>query len=184
MRQAGFEAARKAGDAKSKARADALDAMKAKDDNLKKLDKSAPSGMPPPSGTTEAEEAMKGGKGEVSMEAKADDVSATPEAEVYEGKGLGEQIPTSKEAEAAANESILEDKSHIVLVGQGQTPIGGSPVSEVSEEGYEALKRVESGGTGLRQMISATDEGEGLPGKKTQHQGAGEAGEAGTSVAD
>ena len=183
MRQAGFEAAKKAGDAKAKARTDALDAMKAKDDKLKKLDSSALPGMPPPSGTTEAGDTIKGDDEKTTVAGKADDVAAT-DTEVFEGKGLGVQIPTSKEAEAAANESILEDKSHIVLVGHGQTPVGGSPVSEISEEGYEALKRVESGGSGLKQVLSATDGGEDLPGKKSQDHGAGEAAGVGTSVAD
>ena len=184
MRQAGFEAAKKAGDAKTKARTDALDSMKAKNTGLQKLDNSGPTNMPPPSGSTEAKEAVKGESGVTKVEGKADKVPAASKSEVLEGKGQAEQVPTSKEADAAANESILEDKSHIVLVGQGQTPEGGTPQSERSEECYEASNEVESGGSGLRQVVSATDEGEALPGKRTQEQDATDGAEVGTSVAD
>ncbi len=184
MRQAGLEAAKKAGDAKAKARTEALESLKAKDSGLQKLDNSAPTGMPPPSGTTEASNAIKGETGEAKVAGKADEVPTTEETEVLEGKGQTAEILTSTEAEAAANESILEDKSHIVLVGQGRTPDGGTPRSEMSEEGYEALKKAESAGSGFKQSISATDEGEELPGKRTQEQGAADGGEAGNSVAD
>lgn len=184
MRQAGFEAAKKAGDAKTKARTDTVEAMKAKNPVLQKLDNSGPTGPPPPSGNTEAGDAIRGESGEANVEGKADDVSATEEAEVLEGKGLATVIPTSKEAEAAANESILEDKSHIVLAGHGQTPEGLTPSSEQSEADYEELKRVETGKSGLSQVMSATDKGEDLPGKRTQEQGAADGGEVGISVAD
>ena len=77
MRQAGFEAARKAGDAKTKARNDILEAAKSRNPDLQKLDNSASTGMPPPSGTMEAAEAQKPGTGITSAESKADDVPAT-----------------------------------------------------------------------------------------------------------
>ena len=181
MRQAGFEAAKKAGDAKTKAPTEFLDSMKAKDSGLQKIDTSSPTSIPPPSGSTEAADMIKGNSGQEKLESKADEVPATGEAEVLEGTGQAEAIPTSKEAEAAANESILEDKSHIVLVGHGQTPVAGTPQSETFDE---SLKRVDSAGSGLKQAISATDEGEDLPGKRTQEQEAADGGEVGTSVAD
>ena len=77
MRQAGFEAAKKAGDAKAKARTDYMAAAKAQNPDLRKLDNSGPTGMPPPSGTTEASEATKGESRDSNVAGKADDVPAT-----------------------------------------------------------------------------------------------------------
>lgn len=161
MRQAGFEAAKIAGDAKSKARAEALQASKAQADTqnsetLQKLDNSGPTGMPPPSGTTEAGEAIKPETGNTSAEGKADGV---PVAE--EGKEEGEEegqnpnvqgtgaiggdksdskdketkIPSSKQAEESANPAMLADQSEEVLEGQGQ--------AEHSPEDIPSSKEVE-----------------------------------------
>ena len=137
MRQAGFEAAKKAGDAKSKARAEALQASRDKDnalssDTLRKLDNSGPTGMPPPTGTTEAVEAMKPETGITSAEGKADDVPSTKpgEQDNLEGgnkeKSSEEQrsqestMPSPKKADEAANTSVLADESEEVLEGRGQ----------------------------------------------------------------
>ena len=151
MRQAGFEAAKKAGDAKTKARSEALEAAKAQAPDLKKqLDDAAPAGMPPPSGTTEAEEAIKPEKYAAKVEGKADGVGVTDEGDkelkeqvgkkaVTEGVGainLGKEeagttkaetdtmegVPSSKDVEASANKSIYHDKeeSEQVLEGKGQ----------------------------------------------------------------
>ena len=184
MRQAGLEAAKKAGDAKTKARTDLLNSMKARDGSLQKLDNSGPAGMPPPSGSTEAGDAIKGDSTGAKVAGKADEVPSTEEAEELEGKGQADEIPTAQEANSAANASILEDKSHIVLAGHGRTPEGVTPNSEISEVDYEGLKRTDTGGSSLRQMVSATDDAEELPGKRTQEQGAAEGEEAGISVAD
>ena len=191
MRQAGFEAAKKAGDAKAKARTEALDTLKTKDGELQKLDNSAPPGLPPPTGTTDSSEVIPGLTGSANIVSKADTTPPTSNPEFLEGKGQAEEppIPTSKEAEAAANESILEDKSHVVLVGHGQTPVEGSvegsPRSETFEGRDEALKRVNSAGSGLKQAVSATDEGERVGGgKRTQEQGAAVGEDAGTSIGD
>ncbi|CAF9923212.1 MAG: hypothetical protein ALECFALPRED_002329 [Alectoria fallacina] len=161
MRQAGFEAAKKAGDAKSKARAEALQASKARagtpnSEALRKLDNSGPTGMPPPSGTTEAGEAMKPETGNTSAEGKADDVPVTEEGRgeaEREGKkptmrGLGAmigdqgetngketKIPSSKEVEGSANKAIIADDFEEVLEGQGQ--------AEPSPEDIPSSKEVE-----------------------------------------
>ena len=167
MRQASLEAAKKAGDAKTKARTDALDAMKAKDEGLQKLDNSAPTGMPPPTGTTEASDAVKGVSGEAKVQGKSDEVPETGghgEEEVLEGVGLaenesvGEGVPSAKEVETMANRSILEDKSHAGATGDG--------------------------GLDSKPAVSANDDGENLLGKRTQEQDAADGTEAGTSVAD
>lgn len=143
MRQAGFEAAKKAGDAKAKARAEVLQRSKSRTDTLnsetlQKLDNSGPTGMPPPSGTTEAGEAMKPETGDTSAEGKADEVPVTGEAKAEaeeEGKkdevsgsgtekmGAGNKetkTPSSMTAEESTDEAILANESEEVLEGQGQ----------------------------------------------------------------
>lgn len=162
MRQAGFEAAKKAGEAKSKARAEALQASKARTDTpssetLQKLDNSGPTGMPPPSGTTEAEEAKKPETGKTTAEGKADDVPAMEEqiedagkagriqssegyesvvAKIVEPEGKETEIPSSKETEESANESKIAKNSEEVLEGQGQ--------AEPSADDIPSSKEVEA----------------------------------------
>ena len=149
MRQAGFEAAKKAGDAKSKARAEALRASRDKEntpssDTLRKLDNSGPTGMPPPSGTTEAVEAMKPETGITSAEGKADDVPGTKTGEQGALEGGSKErpsdamraIPSSKKANEAANTSILADESEEVLEGRGQA-------EPTLEESVRSAKEVE-----------------------------------------
>lgn len=231
MRQAGFEAAKKAGDAKTKARTDALKAAKSKDGDLKKLDQGGPPGMPPPSGNTETVDAAEGITGESTVGTKADEApytegEATEEAratekgkeqipspkeveesanksilgdeeEVLEGKRQAElpskeEVPSSQQADAAANEAIMQDKSHIVIMGHGRTPEGltpegPTPPNEKVEDVRPSEKNpqeVEDGGSGLKNTVSATDEAEDLPGKKTQVQPAAKGEEVESSVAD
>lgn len=244
MRQAGFEAAKKAGDARSKARAEALQASKAQantpsSETLQKLDHSGPTGMPPPSGTTEAGEASKAETGNTSVQGNADHVPLTEEGkrenekdgmksnahalgptgpddaktgskgtespsskeveesangsiiadsseDVLEGKGqaepLRDDIPSSEEVNAAANAAILQDKSHIVLAGSGEADRArpSEPVGKTAGSGNAE----ERGGSELKDATTVSDEGQGLPGEKTQDQPAASAVEAGVSVAD
>ena len=237
LRQAGFEAAKKANDAKTKARQDALAAAKSRDDQLQKLDNSGPTGMPPPSGNTEAADAKEPETAGAVVESKADEVPVTGEGsteevedttkedhegiqvdksgekstsnpiatgepeEVLEGTGQAEppappaqdipsiapppssdDVPSAADAEAAANESILKDKSHIVLAGREGDQTSPAERADLGKEGVsEEPKTV--GETPLRE-VTATDEAQDLPGNKTQEQGAAEGEEAGTSVAD
>ena len=161
MRQAGLEAAKKAGDAKSKARAEALQASRDKasapsSETLQKLDNSGPTGMPPPSGTTEAEEAVKPETGHTTAEGKADDVPGSKQGEVGAVEKSGKRkvsgaavtagnaksksqeptIPSSKEAEQAANNSVIADESEEVFEGQGQA-------ESAPEESVPSAKEVE-----------------------------------------
>ena len=184
MRQAGFEAAKKAGDAKSKARAEALQASKNKanslnSETLQKLDNSGPTGVPPPSGTTEAEEAIKPETGDTTAEGKAD--------EVLEGQGQAEptpedSVPSAREVEEAANASIMRDKSHIVF--RGPNGADKAPPSEPVEGTVQSAEAAEKEGPNLGEVIGASDEGQSLLGKKTQDQAAASGEEAGKSVAD
>lgn len=75
MRQAGFEAAKKAGEAKSQTRAKVYGESKESNDALKKLDHSTATGLPPPTGTTEASFAKDPEAGSSTVEPKADKVS-------------------------------------------------------------------------------------------------------------
>lgn len=78
MRQAGFEAAKKAGEARSQARAKAFGDSKASNDALKKLDNSTVTGLPPPTGTTEANSAKAPETRSSTGESKADTLLANP----------------------------------------------------------------------------------------------------------
>lgn len=235
MRQAGFDAAKKAADAKSKARAEALQASKVQADTpgsetLQKQDNLGPTGMLPPSGTTEAGEvkmaetgntsATEEGKREAKEEGKkmnvhglgaidtdkaktngeGTEILTSKEAEesanrfivadssevVLESKGQAESstdhIPSSTEVEAAANASILHDKSHIVLVGSREAH--RTPPSEPVEETKEAGNSEEKGGSKLKEAMTVSDAGQGLPGGRTQDQPAASGVEAGNSIAD
>ena len=93
-----------------------------------------------------------------------------------------DDVPSAAVVEAAANESILKDKSHIVLVGkEGDRTPPAERVNLGKEQVSEEPKTV--GETPLRE-VTATDEAQDLPGKKTQEQEAADGVEAGTSVAD
>ena len=96
MRQLGFEAAKKAGEAKSKARSETLEAAKAKNPELQKLDNSGPTGMPPPSGTTEVADALKGENGEAAMEGNADTVLAASEEGAQSKNGSTKPLEKSE----------------------------------------------------------------------------------------
>ncbi|KAL9067541.1 MAG: hypothetical protein Q9161_006819 [Pseudevernia consocians] len=218
MRQAGFEAAKKAGDAKSKARAEALQASRAQSDTpgsetLRKLDNSGPTGMPPPSGMTEAEEAMKPETGDTTVKGKADIVSATEEP-----KGKETEIPSSKNAAESTNKYMIADTSEEVLEGQGQAELSAddipnskaveaaanasilhdkshivlvgsreadrTPPSEPVEETERPGNSEERGGSKLKEATNISDAGQGLTGQKTQDQPAASGVEVGNSVVD
>lgn len=110
MRQAGFEAAKKAGDAKAKARTDALAAAKAKSEaseNLKKLDNSGPTGMPPPTGTTEAEDAIKPETAGANVESKADEVPTALEAKAEQAMRQSVGEATQEAGATARGEEVV-----------------------------------------------------------------------------
>ena len=171
MRQAGFEAAKKAGDAKSKARAEVVQASKARAETLdletlRKLDSSGPTGMPPPSGTTEAGEALKPETGSTSAEGKADDVPSTEKgrreiaAENQKERSLGagtvtaentnskSQQPRILSPKQTANTSPMADESEEALEGQGQAePVPADSVpnaTEVEEAANASIMRDKS----------------------------------------
>ena len=99
MRQAGFEAAKKAGDAKKaklfasskEPEPETLEGQGEKDEDvdegsLKRLDNSGPLGMPPPIGTTEAEDAKAPETTGANVESKADETPRSePPSETRQG---------------------------------------------------------------------------------------------------
>ncbi|KAK4695502.1 hypothetical protein P7C71_g2262, partial [Lecanoromycetidae sp. Uapishka_2] len=159
MRQAGFEAAKKAGDAKAKARTDALAAAKSKSEaaeDLKKLDHAGPTGLPPPTGTTEAEDAKAPETAGASVESRADGVPVTVEqkaeqamsksaVEATQDSGAtdgGEKavtkapeattdIPSTHDVEEPGNDSVLNDESEEVLEGTGQAEPELPPIQDI-----------------------------------------------------
>ena len=79
MRQVGFEAAKKADESKSHARAKVFEDLKLPSNVLKKLDNSAPKGFPPPTGMTEAASAIAPETGSSSAKSTADNVGIASE---------------------------------------------------------------------------------------------------------
>ena len=117
MRQAGFEAAKKAGDAKkaklfAAREPETLEGKGEKNETvdeeaLKKLDSAGPVGMPPPSGTTEAEDAKKPETAGAEVDSKADDTPTTEDA-TAENTGSADQ--ESETAKTAGNIDNLRDE--------------------------------------------------------------------------
>ena len=120
MRQAGFEAAKRAGDAKkaklfASKEPDKIEGESKKEggldeESLKKLDNSGPLGMPPPSGTTEAEDAKEPESKGANVESKADE---TPIIEPIGDKGTKADEDEGEEdgkAGAAGNIENLKDE--------------------------------------------------------------------------
>ncbi|MCJ1486127.1 hypothetical protein MMC06_006303 [Schaereria dolodes] len=195
MRQAGQEAAQKASASKAKPSTAPSKPSAVELETLSKLDNSGPTGMPPPSGTTDAESAKlpeTGGSGAVS---KADDV------------------PEISEQAARSTTSLLPERGHGVGGGPGGTftKHRGSTVSLASpeeikdveskqaiqeededgdedEDGNEESveeERVEGEkGVKTEDATASTDKAQDLPGKKTQEQAAASADGIEESVAD
>ena len=117
MRQAGFEAAKKAGDAKkaklfASKEPDTLAGKGQKDETvdeeaLKKLDNAGPVGMPPPSGTTEAEDAKQPETAGAEVKSKADDTPSTEDTTTEGTESADNEIETAK---TAGNIDNLKDK--------------------------------------------------------------------------
>ena len=192
MRQLGIDAAQKASDAKSKATAP--ETSNAKEETLQKLDNSGPSGMPPPSGTTEAEEAMAPETVGAHVASKSDE---TPM--VGQEKGEGGEVGEEESAEVDHPHGTLEP----AVAGTGHTGEDGSDTKALEEHGgLEPSKNDRTSVEENTEEDKEDDEAEAqerkagkvhdaaaakeeeLPGKKTQDQGAAEAEQAGVSVGD
>ncbi len=217
MRQAGFEAAKKAGDAKKSSSAKIIAQAKGSEQSssssemLQKLDNSAPTGMPPPSGATDARSAtrMAPETGSSTVESKADGVPATTSSSNKVSDSMQDLSLT--EANAASSQTAgLTDG----LAGTGEdedlekkTAIAKEPEAEAQEAEEDGLNRGNHGGAKpktvtlepekretepdaeedagkTKDVTAASDEVGNLPGKKTQDQPAASGEDAGSSVAD
>ncbi len=209
MRQAGFEAAKKAGDATKANNAKIMAQTKGSEpagvssETLQKLDNSAPSGMPPTSGTTNASSAVAPETGSSTAASKADAVQATNfgSAQVTDSMekiNLGEPNTTGSQPARSTGELPSTEKIKGI---EKKTAIPEEPEAEVGqkdlehetpkpvfkeEETEEVKPEIDSKGSSkkTRDMTTASDEPSNLPGKKTQDQPAASGAEAGDSVAD
>lgn len=203
MRQLGMEAARKASGTKTKPKTSALEPSDIKSETLPKLDNAGPTGMPPPSGTTEAEAAKAPETADANVTSKADEKLTVEEFIEEESKeGGGEETVKGIHAEIEHSHGTLEPA--VAAVGQREDKGRREGNTKALEE-HGGLKartvhpKPTAKGTGIEDEEEADEElGEntanavtisadttpGLPGKKTQDQGAGNGEEAGVSVGD
>ncbi len=215
MRQAGFEAAKKAGDAKKAntakmvAQAKGSEQSGVSSETLRKLDNSAPTGMPPPSGTTDASSAVAPETGNSTVTSKADAFPATTpistqvrdsmqELHLGEANTSSSQPTGSAGHKAGSEESenrerktaILEDPDAEAKVEGSESQIemkGGNdrPTTEKAESGEgEAEADTKGDAEKTKDVTASSDEAPNLPGKKTQDQPAASAEDAGSSIAD
>ena len=155
MRQLGLEAAKKAGEAKSKARIEAMEAAKAKNPELQKLDYSGPKNMPPPSGTTKGADAVSAETGRTTVEGRADQVSATVEKEA-KGKS-SEETREESEKQAPKRESVDTSSAELTSIVDQPTENG-----EKLETTIPSTKEVEeSANVAMTQDNEEVLEGEG-----------------------
>lgn len=110
MRQAGFEAAKKAGDAKSHARVKIAGESRASVGALQMLDNSIAADLQPPAGTTEASSAKASETGSSSAESKADAVPATSRTHGKDTLQLRTSKASGSESSAHPNEDAGSPK--------------------------------------------------------------------------
>lgn len=179
MRQAGFEAAKKAGDAKkaklfASKEPDTLEGTGEKDktfdaEALKKLDNAGPMGMPPPSGTTEADDAKKPETAGAEVESKADNTPRTEDATMENTGSADKEVETAKTAgniENLKDEGTdlplrVKDKSAEVEHQHGTMEPFNAATGQKTEkgEGEPQTKGLEEDG-GLKGAIEKRDEEE------------------------
>jgi len=184
MRQAGEEAAKKAGDMKkSNATPSRAEPAEVSSETLQKLDNSAP--IPPPSGTTDAPSFI------------------APETGNWSSKSKEDNIPVTSESTAASSASSLQVET-LDMPQAAKFKHRGSNVSSASAEEIRDIEQRmaiaeedepdEETGKGNKSTMSTkvnatsratdTDAEQDLPGSKTQSQPAASAGNAEQSVAD
>ena len=124
LRQAAMEAAKKAGDAKAKAAGRASASSSISKETQEKLDSAGPTGMPPPSGTTDAEAAKEADMANARVESKADAVptDSPSEKEMLEGVGeSNEREPeATKDTPASAQDTSPKDPDIEAIVPESK----------------------------------------------------------------
>jgi len=208
MRQLGIEAARKASDAKKKPKTSASESSDIKSETLQKFDNAGPPGMPPPSGTTEAETAKAPETANANVSSKADEKLTVKEFIEERSKKAGDEEAgveeTGKGQDAGIEHPHGTLEPAVAAVGQTEERGEREGNTKALEEhgGLEARtvdpKRTDKGTRNEDEEVvdeevgaetasavtNPTETSTDLPGKKTQDQGAGEGEEAGVSVGD
>ena len=202
MRQAGFEAAKKAGDAKKtndakiSAKIRGSERSNTSSEPLQKLDNSTPTGMPPPSGVTEASSAKATVTGDSNVKSKADTITATtsgpPQAACAttgkpttptDGSPGDSGIHDSETKEIVPEESKGKNHEAEKTVAMKDDDLKAEP--QQGKVGYGTEQSVDdSEGTEKSENATASDAAQDLPVKITQNQSAGNGVDVGESVAD
>ena len=189
MQNIGFEAAQKAKAAKSSKLKSSIDSSTVKDPSeaslsLEKLDNAGPTGMPPPSGVTDAESAQAPETAGAHVESKADDTPvSSPNADHHRIESPESKGNLAAKAEKAmamsANEAVAE-----------AAPVEESSIKSVPAKKEEMVKLAQTTqeddtSSPTRKAATAMDQAETpLSGTKTQEQSAASAEAAGDSVRD
>ena len=147
MRQAGLEAAKKAGDAKSQVRVK-IGVPNASNEATKKLDNFATTGLPPPSGITKARSDTAPGTGSAAVKSKADTVSVTAASEGKNSKqsrsltggrssaGDGQD----EESSDSSSEEVDEDEAKNSNIGPTKQSDADAGTSDEEDDSEPAMK--------------------------------------------
>ena len=214
MRQAGFEAAKKAGDAKKANNAKLLAQAKGSEqsgvssETLQKLDNSGLIGMPPPSGTTDASSAMASETGNSNAASRADAVPATTLKSTQATDGirkldLGGVKATKKQSDETTGAGTSKEEIGDLVNKTARPEESDAVEKEADNAGLKkaeqkivkpATEEVKPGEAksdihskdeaSNTKDMAASNEAQDLPGKRTQDQPAASGKEAGASVAD
>ncbi|KAI9873009.1 MAG: hypothetical protein M1830_000941, partial [Pleopsidium flavum] len=184
MRQAGEEAAKKAGSMKnSSATPSRVEGAEVSSETLQKLDNSAP--IPPPSGTTDALSFIAPETGNSSSKSKADDAAVTSESTAASSTSSLQtetldvpQGATSKHRGSNVSSASAEEIRNI------EQSLAITEEDEPDEETEGIKHSSESTKATTIGRATDTDAAQDLPGSKTQTQPAASAEDAGQSVAD
>lgn len=175
MRQAGEEAAKKAGDRKQQD-AGSAHAAESRSETLQKLDRSAP--VPPPSGTTDAADATTPEPASSSAKAKGSESAAASTSSV-EGDGL--DVPRGPVVKHRGSNVSSASAEEIRSVERSLAITEEDEPDEEGKAGRDSTGSVEAGATSRATDADAEQD---LPGGRTQGQAAASAEDAGRSVAD
>jgi len=156
MRQIGIEAAQKAKDAKNAPKATSsasIDPPIALASQLSKLDNAGPTSMPPPTGTTEAADAIAPETGDADVISKADEVPSTKDKTAVATDTKGQESPllavADEEPPAAAgipilsSETAIRSSSSIPSVDSKEREVTTHRHSSVSLVSAEEAKQLE-----------------------------------------
>ena len=195
MQNIGFEAAQKAKAAKSSNLKSSIDSSTTKESaeaspTLKKLDNAGPTGMPPPSGVTDAESAQALETAGADVVSKADDTPISS----FTDEARSTEPSDSKEEGAAFAREISAKAEKAMAMSAGQAVAEAAPVEDSSIESAPAKKEEmvkvaqttqDENSKPTEKVANATGEAETpISGTQTQEQPAAKAEAAEESVGD